>query len=287
VPSPPPYSGAQQARAALGARLGELRAAASLTGRELARRCGWHESKASRIEHGKTTPSAEDITAWAACCGAPELTDDLIASLHAVEGMWVEWQRMRRAGMRHAVEHVRPLWERTRQFRVYGSWMIPGAVQTAGYTRAVLATIARQSGLSDDVEDAVAARTDRLRMLREGGRTFAVLIEESVLRSIIGDVNVMAGQLGHLLTVMALPAVSLGIVPMGIVRTRRWPVEDFWIFDDAQASVELVSGWLTVTHPRDVELYSRAFSDLGRLAVYGGAARGLITAALQALPPSE
>ena len=48
-----------------------------------------------------------------------------------------------------------------------------------------------------------------LRLLREGDHRFLVLIEESVLRNVIGGAEVMAGQLGHLITVASLP-VGLG-----------------------------------------------------------------------------
>jgi hypothetical protein len=60
VPLPPSSSSAWQARQALGARLGEIRKDAGLTGRALALLCGWHESKVSRIEHARTGPSADD-----------------------------------------------------------------------------------------------------------------------------------------------------------------------------------------------------------------------------------
>ena len=42
---------------------------------------------------------------------------------------------MEQAGLRHAQESVLPLWERTRLFRAYSSWLVPGAVQAEGYTR--------------------------------------------------------------------------------------------------------------------------------------------------------
>ena len=126
-------------------------------------------------------------------------------------------------------------------------------------------------------------RTDRLRLLREGDRRFAVLVEESVLRTIIGGADVMAGQLGHLLTVGELPSVSLGIVPMGIARDAMWPIEDFWIFDDKRVNVELISGWLTITQPSEVAMYADAFARLADLAVVGAGARRIITAAIDAL----
>ncbi|QRX96835.1 Scr1 family TA system antitoxin-like transcriptional regulator [Streptomyces noursei] len=38
-------------------------------------------------------------------------------SLRAVEGMWIEWRRMERHGLRRAQEPVHPLFERTRWFQ--------------------------------------------------------------------------------------------------------------------------------------------------------------------------
>ena len=190
---------------------------------------------------------------------------------------------MERTGLRRAQEAVLPLWERTRLFRAYSSWLIPGAVQTSAYTRAVLHAIAKRRELPDDVDEAVAVRAGRLRLLREGGRRFLVLVEEPVLRSVIGGPEVMAGQLGHLISVASLPSVSLGIIPLGIDRDSMWPVEDFWIYDDAQVNVELVSGWLTLTQPRDIAMYAKTFSDLAELAIRGKEARALITAAIDAL----
>jgi transcriptional regulator with XRE-family HTH domain len=283
VPTPPPFSSAQKARRDFGVRLGEIRKTAGLTGRSLAALCDWHESKVSRIEHGKTAPSAGDVRAWAEQCGAADQIADLLAALESIEGMFIEWRRMERTGLRRALESVLPLWERTRRFRSYSSWLIPGAVQTASYTRAVLQHFMQRRSLPDDVEDAVRVRTERLRLMHEGGRRFAVLLEESVLRNVIGGSNVMAGQLGHLLTVGELPSVALGIIPMGIDRDAMWPVEGFWIFDDAQVNVELISGYLTITHPDEVAMYADAFARLTDLAVVGAGARRLITAAIDAL----
>ncbi len=283
MPTPPPFSGAQNAKRDYGVRLAEIRRAHGITARALADKCGWHESKVSRIEHGKTSPSVDDVRTWARACEAVDQLPDLIASLEAIEGMFIEWRRMERTGLRRAQESVLPLWERTRRFRTYSAWLIPGAVQTAGYTRAVLEAFVERRSLPNDVEDAVQVRTDRLRLLREKDRRFAVLTEEAVLRNIIGGAEVMAGQLGHLLTVGSLPSVSLGIIPMGIDRDKMWPTEDFWIYDDRLINVELISGLLTITQPREIAMYEDTFARLSELAVYGAAARKLITAAIDAL----
>jgi transcriptional regulator with XRE-family HTH domain len=283
VPLPPSSSSAWQARQALAARLGEIRKDADLTGRALAVLCNWHESKVSRIEHARTAPSADDIRLWCQHCGAPGETEDLVTFLRSVEDMFVEWRRMERTGLKRAQEGVLPLWERTKIFRAYSSWLIPGAVQTTAYTKAIMRAIATRRDLPDDTDEAAAVRADRLRLLREGDHRFFVVVEESVLRNVIGGTEVMAGQLGHLLTVASLPSVSLGIIPMGLERDVIWPVEDFWIFDERQVNVELVSGWLTLTQPREVATYAKVFSDLSDLAVRGAHARALITAGIDAL----
>ncbi|GAB2823265.1 helix-turn-helix domain-containing protein [Streptomyces daliensis] len=278
-----PSSSAQAAREALAARLRDLRVDAELTVRELASRAGWSHSKVSRIENARTAPSPDDIRAWARVCGAEDQVADLTEALHAVEGMWIEWRRMERTGLKKAQESVRPLYERTRAFRAYDSWLVPGLLQTRGYTTAVLHATRRRRGLVDDVDAAVAERMDRQHVLYEGRHTFAFVIEEAVLRAGIGGREVMREQLRHLLMVGFLPSVSLGIVPMQPDRSAMRPVEGFWIFDRAQVAVELVSGYLTVTQPREIEMYAQVFNELGALAVHGEGARGLVHEAISAL----
>lgn len=215
-------------------------------------------------------------------CGAEDQTEDLIASLRTAEGMWVGWRRMERAGLKQAQEARLPLYQRTRRFRSYSSWLVPGMIQTQPYTTAALQAIQRRRGLVDDVAEAVAARMERQRVLYEGDRRFAFLVEESVLWAGIGGAEVMSGQLGHLISVASLPNVSLGVVPMTPDR-ERWPAEGFWIYDAAQVNVELISGYLTITQPSEVAMYADTFAELAALAVYGAPARALIASALGAL----
>lgn len=278
-----PSSSAQAARQALAARLRDLRLDAELTVRGLADTAGWSHSKVSRIENGRTGPSPEDVRTWARVCAVEEQTDDLVAALRAAEGMWVEWSRMERAGLKAAQESVRPLYERTRAHRVYDAWLVPGLLQTMAYTRAILHATRRRRRLLDDVDAAVAERMDRQHVLYDSRRTFAFVLEEAVLRNGIGGREVMREQLRHLLTVGFLPNVSLGIVPMQPDRSVQRPVEDFWIFDSSQVAVELVSGYLTITQPRELAMYVQVFQELAHLAVHGDNARALIHEAITAL----
>ncbi|MCX2970370.1 MULTISPECIES: helix-turn-helix domain-containing protein [Streptomyces] len=275
-------SSVQAARKILAERLREICTDAGLDGKTLARTCGWHPSKVSRISTAKTSPSADDIRAWCRACGAEDQTDDLVASLRAVEGMWIEWRRAERAGLRRSQEERLPLYERTRRFRSYSSWAIPGLIQTSGYTEDVLRTIQRQRVSMDDVADAVAARMERQHVLYEGNRRFAFLIEEPVLRNTLSAAETQRTQLEQLLIVSRLPNVSLGVIPVS-QRRPRLPVENFWIYDVAQVNVELVSGYLTITQPSEIASYADTFAGLADMAVYGPKARALITTARDSL----
>jgi transcriptional regulator with XRE-family HTH domain len=278
-------SSAQSARQALANRLQEIRLGAGLTARALSSAAGWHEAKTSRIEHAKQQPSEADLRAWCYVCSAPKLISELIGELRAVNSMWLDWRRAERTGLTHLNASVRDIYERTKQYRSYCQSMIPGLLQTSEYTTAVLASIRdRRQVLVDDVAIAVAERMDRQHILYEGDHKFAFVLEVAALRYQVGGQDVLIQQLRHLLDVMHLPSVSLGIIPTNVDRTTRWPVEDFYIFDNKQANVELVSGFLTITNPREIAMYAESFTTLAKEAVYGSRARTLITAALAELP---
>ncbi|MEY9845404.1 helix-turn-helix domain-containing protein [Streptacidiphilus sp. MAP5-3] len=277
-----PSSSAQAARQAVAARLRELLHDAGLKGQELATRCGWHPSKTSRILNAVTPPSEADIRAWCSACDADDQTADLIATARAVDGMYREWRRVHRDGMRRAQRDWNTWHEDAGLCRIYVSNVVPGVLQTAAYATALLASITRFQGTPDDVTEAVAARVARSRLLHEGGHRFAFLLEETVLRHRLGTAQVMAGQLRHLLAVMPLASVSLGIIPFGADRTM-WPLEGFYLFDDQHVGVETLTAEINVTQPREIADYVHAFAELSRSAVYGDAARALITAALTGL----
>lgn len=275
-------SSVQSARAALAERLREVRLDAGITKRELAARCGWHESKSSRIESAKTPPSDADIRLWCLACGADGQAPDLIAANRQANSMYVQWRRLQRTGLKRLQQASLPLYKRTKHFKVYCSNVVPGFLQTPGYATALLRAIATFRGLPDDVAEAVSARMDRSRLVREGNRRFAIVIEETVLRYRIGDAGMMAGQLGSLLSVMDLPSVSLGVIPAGAERSM-WPIETFTVFDDERVHHEPLSASVKITAPDEVVQYLKAFAALHQQAVYGAEARALIVKAIEAL----
>jgi transcriptional regulator with XRE-family HTH domain len=278
-----PSSAAQAARRAVAQRLREIRLDAGISGTELALRCGWTHSKTYRIEGSRTPPSTDDIRRWCEVCDASDQAAGLIAQSRNAESMYVEWRRKLRAGLAQLQHSYVPLFKSTRLFRVYSPTLVPGLLQTGGYATGLLSTITDFRDIPNDVAAAVAARLERSRVLHEPGHHFVFVIDEAALRHQVADADAMAAQLGYLLTAGALPAVSLGIIPMAAAPGPMWPVETFHMYDDALVSVELLSARVTVTQPGDIEVYAKAFDRLRQMAVYGAEARALIVAAIEAL----
>ncbi|MGW1189277.1 helix-turn-helix domain-containing protein [Streptomyces sp. NPDC002559] len=276
-----PSTRVQEARDRVAGRLRVLRIDAGLTGQQLAERLGWQGSKVSRLQSGRTQPSARDVEAWSKACGAPGEAADIVAALRQVQEMYTEWRRVQRAGLRSVQQARRPLYERTTVMRVYSSSVIPGMLQTRSYARALLAEISRFNRTPDDSDAAADARVERSRIIQRAGRHFPILIEESVLHRQIGGADVMTEQLGHLLQMASLPSVTLGIIPAR--SGGMWPLETFTIFDTEQVTVELLTAAITITAPSEVAQYLVSHDEMSAAAMYGPGAMRLVAQAVSAL----
>src|SRR6266542_1109283 len=267
---------AQQAREAFGLRLREIRKDAELSGRALA---GWHFTKVSKIESGKRAPSDADIRAWCEHCHAQDQVPDLIASLRNIESQYVEWRRALRAGTKRRQE-IQRRWEHEAQLlRIYEPLLIPGILQTAAYATKIVQTAVGFYGIPNDVQASVDTRLSRQDALYEGIRRFHIVMGEQALRTRLGDIATMQGQLGRLLEASTLPRLRLAIIPTTAVY-QVWPIHGFWIFDQRMVRIETYAAELTIIQPRELALYVNAFDGLARSAVYGQEARSLITQAL-------
>ncbi|WP_138957793.1 helix-turn-helix transcriptional regulator [Streptomyces sp. YIM 121038] len=278
-----PSSSAQAAREAVARQLRTLRKEAGMTLVQLAAACDWHHSKTSRIENALTGPSANDIRRWCAATGRADQAQDLIVQSINAETLYQQWRDQVRSGLRHIQESRVQFFRGTELFRVYSSGLVPGLLQTEGYATAVLRIAADSNDLAeDDSAEAARARIERSRLIHEPGHRFVAVIEETVLHYRIAGAEAMAAQLGYLLTAGALPAVSLGIIPIASERTH-WPEETFHIYDDKLVAMELVSAEVRVTQPSEVSQYVKTFERLRSMAVYGAEARGLVLRAIAAL----
>lgn len=270
-----------QAREALGHRLRDIRKDAGLTGRRMAALAGWHSSKISKIEYGRQTPSEEDIRIWCELTGVSDQVPDLIAAVRHIESMYVEWRHSLGTGVRRRQQAWLALEQQTRLLRWYEPLLVPGILHTAEYATAIINRIIDFYQVPDDIDQAVATRMERQHILYRGQRRFHFILANQALLTMVGDPAIMIGQLDRLLAVMSLPRVTLGIIPTHT--EYRVPTNQFVIFDDRSVQVETVSAELTISQPREIALYAKAFEELTQVARYGHAARVMITAALASL----
>jgi transcriptional regulator with XRE-family HTH domain len=276
----------QRAREALGLRLRELRRDSRLTGRQLAAAHGWHPSKVSKIEGGKQTPSEDDISEWARACGRPELIAELTASLRTLEGQYIEFRRMFRAGQRATQEAIEEIEGETNFLRNFENVFVPGLLQTPEYARYRLTESLEDIGAADDVDEAVAARMQRQQVLYRTGRRFHFVITEAVLRYRLCPPEVLVGQLDRLVSLSMLTTIRFGVIPFTTLFPVA-PVHGFYVFDEQVVHVEHLTAQLKFTQPSEIATYIRFFGQLSEAARYGAEARAIIIQALTDLTASS
>jgi transcriptional regulator with XRE-family HTH domain len=284
---PASSSSLQAARERLGSQLRELRLAAGLTGRAFAAAAGCQASKVSQIEKGVRPASVADVRLWCRICGtSPRRTEELLAEQAAVARLWIAFRDLgRRTGLNATQKLLSgDMWERVRLFRAYQTKLIPGLLQTGPYMASILTSVRQERCVEvDDVAEAVAERIGRQGYLLQRDRRFVFVVEEPVLRFRPYGTGIQREQLAHLLDAMRLPSVLLAIIPMDADRRGFRPRESFDITDSSLVTIEMLTGFLSLTHPEEIASYVTAWEQLLSIAVRGNAARALIRNALAVL----
>jgi transcriptional regulator with XRE-family HTH domain len=264
----------QRARTALGARLRELRTDAELSGKDLAARLGWPASKVSKLEHGRQTPTADDLRVFAEAV-APASGTELVSRLRALETHYASWRRQLAAGTRARQE----AWQLTETsaalVRNVETACIPGLLQTPDYARWMFDRTTTLHRSPADIEEGVRARMQRQLILYEPRRRFHFLVWEPALRVLICPEAVMAGQLDRLAGAVGLDTVRLGIIPLG-VPVAVVPSHGFWIYDESLVMVETIGAELRLVGEAEIEPYETVWRQLHEVAEYGAAAHRIL-----------
>ncbi len=201
-----------------------------------------------------------------------------MATLHAVDSAYLEWRRVLGGGIKRAQQVVMRNEAAAQFIRNYEPQVIPGLLQTAEYAEAKLRSVIQFYNLPNDLDSGVSKRMERQQILYKRGRRFHFLISEKSLYGTVGNDSVMGGQLDRLMSIIGMPRVALGIVPLTAETVVS--VENFMMFDNRMVKVEGHTAELTVTQPREIALYGRAFDVLAGQSVTGEKARRLIRAAM-------
>ncbi|MGW2839672.1 helix-turn-helix domain-containing protein [Streptomyces sp. NPDC001493] len=275
----------QQARAALGARLRELRFSCPggrLTGQQLAQRLGWQGSKVSKLENGKQTATPEDLRAWADATEQPGVYAELAARLAGFESHIRSWRRALANGFKPLHEGLSAEIDRTSQMWIWEESVIPGLLQTPEYARHVIQRYSELLGGASDIEAAVRSRAQRQEWLYRPGRKLHVLMWEAALRSLICPPSVLAAQLDRLTGMIGMDTVELGVIPF-MASVKIVPANGFWVLDGRLVVAEDWHAEMWLDDADNVALYSKVWRTLRESAVYGADAHNVINSSRRAL----
>ncbi|MET8678890.1 helix-turn-helix transcriptional regulator [Streptomyces sp. NPDC004647] len=275
----------QKARAALGARLRELRVSGPcgrLTGTQLAERLGWSHSKIYKLENGRQTATAEDLRAWAEATDQPDAAEELNSRLKGLESHIRSWRRQLASGHRAVQDAITAEHGRTTTLRIWENCLVAGMLQTADYARAVFTRHAELMQSPRDTEEAVRARIRRQEGLYDSGKRHQIMMWEGALRTLICPPSVLAAQLDRLASVVGLDTVELGIVPFA-ASLKIMPANGFWIYDERLVVVEDWHAELWINDDDSIATYLRTWNTLRQSAVFGADAQRVINMARRAL----
>jgi len=207
-----PTSASPGARA-LAASLRELRMTRGKGLRELARMVRILPQLLSAWEKGQRVPGPEDIARLLGALQVDDATYERMMRLarRAKDDNWLDSNPSDLPpALSGIVEYERTATRITNWYHA----IVPGLLQTADYARAILSN--SEIGL-EQADAMLIARMNRQRVLAKADPVrLTALIGEVAIREEIGSADIMSDQIDHLLETMALPNVSLRIVPANI-----------------------------------------------------------------------
>lgn len=260
-------------RRQLGHELRRLREASGKSAQEAADWVGVSTSTLSKIERGSQSAKTGHVRLFAQLygVGAPE-ADTLIRlardadqrGWYAVYGDTVpDWART----YLDLEEDASELW-------AYESGLVFGLFQTSAYAEAITAA-ARPNADPNELARMVAFRTARQqRLFGDRAPSLRIVLDEAVLRRLVGGPEVMREQLEHITEVARLPHVRVAVQPFsGGAHPSIGSAFTLLRFADADLAgmncvyLENAQGALYQERPGDVERYGVIFEELSRSAL--------------------
>jgi len=186
----------------LGDELRRGRLAAGFSSQDaLAARLGFDRTVITKAETGQRPPSIDVLGAWCQACRLdPELFGRMARLARRADGPVPTWFEdwLRAEGEAHALRIWQPL-------------IIPGLLQTAEYARALFLAAGADEAM---VEEMVTVRLERQAIFDRAEPPHVItVLDESVLRRLVGSPVIMCDQLTHLASMAGRVAISVEIVP--------------------------------------------------------------------------
>jgi hypothetical protein len=232
----------------------------------------WSEAKMWRIETGQTSLRSLDVEAMCRVYGAPEdLKEALMGLAKETKGK----------GWWHAYGDVIPdgfdlyigLEEAAESLEEYSPELVPGLLQTPDYHRALVAK-SRPDLQSEEADRRVQLRAQRQTLVTRvtSPPTLRVVLNEAVVRRLVGGPEVMAAQLDRLAAMNERPNVSVRVAPFSAGAHRGFDTGPFILMrfptsgdgrdhEPPTVYVQGFTGALYLDKPHEIHRYAEAFAE--------------------------
>lgn len=259
----------------LGAELRNRREAAKVAAREMAQKLGIPRTRLQRYEAGEAIPSPEEASQYlteAEVNGSDR--DELLDLLRNVDDEnWMPSTSGVKTELTTLIEFERTC---TQVLEVI-PLLIPGLLQTADYTRALMTGMGME-----DVDRLVGARLGRQEIItrRKNPVPYTAIIGEWALREPIGGPDVMAEQLRRVAELSQRPNVEVLVLPSRSTVSHAALMGAFIVFEFPKAApivhLEHFGSAAFVYAAKGVAAYKRAGEDLRDAALSAEESRSLI-----------
>jgi transcriptional regulator with XRE-family HTH domain len=271
-------------RRRLGAELGRLRKASGLTSAEAAERLMVSQSKISRMENGRRAISLRDVRDLCALYGVTDQqVIDLLMELARDSGQQGWW---------HAYGDIPDsvyvgLETEAASIHAYEPLVIPGLLQTPAYAHAVIGE-AVPPLTAEQAAARLKVRLRRQHRIYDPARPLRLwlVLDEAVLRRVVGSHDVMREQLEYLNAFGAEPHITVQVLPYA-VGAHPGLSGQFSILqstDGPEAGVvylERFTSGIYLEKPSDVQHYSVLYDHLQAQALDPDSTRRFITNAIK------
>ena len=208
-----PSSSPTVRRRRLATELRRLRQAAKLTIEQVAESLEWSPGKVSKIENARVSVMPRDARRLLDAYGitqGPEREMLLALARESRERGW--WQQYGEAVPEWFATYV-GLEAEAAAIATYQAEIVPGLLQTQRYA-AALHRAALMNATDEEIERHVTVRMERQARLKEpDAPQLWVVLNEAVLRRMIGERAIMHEQLAKLAEVASLPNITLQVLP--------------------------------------------------------------------------
>ncbi len=252
-----------------------------MTAEEVADRLLVSQSKISRLENGRRSISPRDVRDL---CGVYGVEDKRL-----IDSLMQMARESRQQGWWHAFAELSTSYSvyigletDASSLRVYEPQVIPGLFQTPAYAEALIAG-ALPEVTDEEIDSRVQVRLRRQQRVWDDKnplRLWAV-VDEAVLRRLVGGTSVMAEQMNRLVECSRLPNVTLQILPFSAGAhpgvNGQYAVLEFPEATDSTA-IYLEGGTsdLYLEKPHDVQYYSVMYEHLRAQALSPEQSRAFI-----------